>query len=329
MHVLTQPSLLVAAVEVVVGILLLALAADEFVEGAANLAGRARISPVLVGAVIVGFGTSAPELLVSTLAAVDGNSGIGVGNIVGSNVANLSLVLGAASLVVPVLVTRSVVVREAPLSMLAVLALAWATLGGLERWEGLVLLAGLVVSLTWIIVGGVGSDLAVTVDENVTLTGQSVRTGVGLVGTVLGAQLLVWGAVGIADDVGLTGGFVGFTLVAIGTSLPELVTAVVAARKGETDLILGNLLGSNIFNSLAVGGFIAVVGPGPIDDAGLRTIGVAVMVLVAMGAWIAMVTLRRVYQLEAAVLLVSYLVTVALLARVASDADTGALPFLP
>ena len=300
------------------------------------------MSPVLVGAVVVGFGTSAPELLVSGIAAARGDLDLGVGNIVGSNVANLTLVLGSAAFIVPLLVARSLLIREAPLSLLAVLAFAYATVGGLQRWEGIVLLVGLVAALSWVIIGGVDhtpqldrnepsgpsslSAAAAEVDQTEagTLSAHAIRTLLGLVGTVAGAQLLVWGAQAIALDLGLTGGFVGFTLVAVGTSLPELVTAVMAARRGATELLLGNLLGSNMFNSLAVGGAIAVVGPGAIDDSGLATIGIGVMVLVAVGAWFAMATLRRVHRTEAILLLLSWFIAVVLLARSATTADTVA-----
>jgi cation:H+ antiporter len=328
---LSEPGLALALIEVLVGVALLGWAADEFVDGAADMARAARVSPVVVGAVIVGFGTSAPELLVSGIAAINGDLDLGVGNIVGSNVANLTLVLGSAALIIPLLVTRAVLVREAPLSLISVLLFAYLTTGGLERWEGAVLLVALVASLSWIIVAGFGSGRLAGPAEGAPkpqapLMGDAVRTVVGLVGTITGAQLLVWGASAVANEFGLSGGFIGFTLVAIGTSLPELVTAVACARKGATELLLGNLLGSNLFNSLAVGGVIAFVGPGPITDRGLRTIGVIVMVAVAVGAWSFMVTLRRVHKIEGAILLLSWLVTVILLARTATE--TAALAWL-
>ncbi len=315
-----------ALLEVAIGIVLLTRAADEFVEGAANVANALRVSPVVIGAVIVGFGTSAPELLVSGLAASDGNLDLGVGNVVGSNVANLTLVLGAAALIVPLHVSPGVLAREAPLSLLGVLLFAYFTVDGLAQWEGIVLLGALALTLSWIVVGGrVPESVEISLDEGGTAGRQLIRTVIGLVGTVLGAQFLVWGAMAIAEVVGITGGMVGFTLVAVGTSLPELVTAVVAARKGETELILGNLLGSNLFNSLAVGGMIAVIGAGPIVDRGLATVGVVGMTLVAFTAWAFMVTRKRVYKIEAVVLLAAWLISVVLLAGESTEAVAASL----
>jgi len=141
----------------------------------------------------------------------------------------------------------------------------------------------------------------------------------GLLGTLAGAQLMVWGALAIADEFGVTGGFIGFTLVALGTSLPELVTAVAAARKGETELILGNLLGSNVFNSLAVGGVIALVGAGEIDDELMRTYGVILMVSVSTLAWVFMVARTRVSKPEGVILLGAYVAAV----LVISETDVG------
>jgi cation:H+ antiporter len=323
---LTEPVLAVAILEVLIGLVLLTKAADAFVDGAVGAASAAKISPVVVGAVIVGFGTSAPELLVSGLAAWNGDVELGVGNVVGSNVANLSLVLGAAALIVPILVTRSVLAREAPLSLGAVALFAFFTTGGFAVWEGIVMLAVLAAALSWIVFGGHEDSVEdVPIDPDATL-GESIRTTVlGLLGTLLGAQLMVWGALAIAEEAGLTGGFIGFTLVAIGTSLPELVTAVAAARKGETELILGNLLGSNMFNSLAVGGVIAVLGAGTIDDELMRTYGVIVMVVVATMAWVFMVVRRRVSKFEAITLLTTYAIAILLLSETAAGESVRSL----
>ena len=316
MTFLSEPVLAVAVLEVLVGLFLLTKAADQFVDGAVGAAAAARISPIVVGAVIVGFGTSAPELLVSGIAAWNGDVELGVGNVVGSNVANLSLVLGAAALIVPILVTKSVLSKEAPLSLAAVCLFAFFTVGGFEVWEGIVLLVVLVVVLTWIVVGGNEDSVEeLEIDADATLASSMITTLVGLVGTLIGAQLMVWGALAIAEELGLTGGFVGFTLVAVGTSLPELVTAVAAARKGETELILGNLLGSNMFNSLAVGGVIAVLGAGTINDELMRTYGIVIMVVVATLAWVFMVARKRVFKVEAVTLLTVYFLAVLLISE--------------
>ena len=311
---LSDPVTSVAILEVLIGLVLLTKAADVFVDGAVGWASSTNISPVVVGAVVVGFGTSAPELLVSGIAAVNGDVALGVGNVIGSNVANLSLVLGAAALIVPILVTRSVLAREAPLSLLGVLIFAYFTIDGFARWEGIVMMLLLVAALSWIIFGSSADSVQeFDVDDSLTLRMSVLMTSGGLVGTLAGAQLVVWGASAIADRFGLSGGFIGFTLVAIGTSLPELVTAIAAARKGETELILGNLLGSNLFNSLAVGGLIAVVGAGPIGDGLLERYGVTLMVVVAVLAWVFMVGRKQVSHVEALILLSVYAAAILLL----------------
>ena len=329
---LSAPPISIAVIEVLIGLFLLSKAADLFVDGAVSVASAAKMSPVVVGAVVVGFGTSAPELLVSGIAAFNGESvdketgeitnglDVALGNIVGSNVANITLVLGVAALVVPLLVTRAVLVREAPISLAAVSLFAFFTIGGLAVWEGIVMLAVLVAILSWVILGGNEDSVEeIEVEEGRSVAQSLGVTLAGLVGTVLGAQLMVWGAIGLAAAVGLSGGFVGFTLIALGTSLPELVTAVAAARKGETELILGNLLGSNMFNSLAVGGVIALVGGGEFTDRLVAEYGVVAMVVVAVITWIFMVSRRKITRIEAGFLLVAYTFVLLMI----SESDTG------
>ncbi len=325
---LSAPSVPIAVIEVLIGLFLLSKAADLFVDGAVAVASAAKLSPVVVGAVVVGFGTSAPELLVSGIAAFNGESvdkttgdvtnglDVALGNIVGSNVANITLVLGVAALVVPLLVTRAVLVREAPISLAAVALFAFFTIGGLAVWEGIVMLVVLMAILSWVILGGNEDSVEeIEVEEGRSVAQSLGVTLAGLVGTVLGAQLMVWGAIGLAAAVGLSGGFVGFTLIAIGTSLPELVTAVAAARKGETELILGNLLGSNMFNSLAVGGVIALVGTGQFSDRLTAEYGVVAMVVVAVITWIFMVSRRKITRIEAAFLLTAYVFVVLMISE--------------
>jgi cation:H+ antiporter len=261
----------------VLGLVLLAKAADQLVAGAARLAALWRVPPIVIGALIIGFGTSAPELMVSGLAAAGGDIGLAIGNVVGSNIANLSLVLGLAALLVPVAVASGVVRREMPLSAAAAAVFAVLVWNGLTPIDGVVLAAGLVAAVAITLRGtrtGSDAELAGEVSEYLAeedgaptrVGGEVARTLLGLALTLLGAQLLVSGATDIASDLGLSEGFVGLTLVAVGTSLPELVTAIAAARRGEDELIVGNLVGSDILNSLAVGAVIALVGPGALDD---------------------------------------------------------------
>ena len=303
-----------------VGLVVLARAADRFVDGAVGLSHRFGVSPVIIGAIVIGLGTSLPELLVSVLAAAGGDPSIGVGNVVGSNAANLSLVLGVAAVMTTIRVDSSLLRREAPLSVAAVAAFALALQGGLTRVEGVLLLAALVGALVVIVRSPTGAGNLELAQE---LTDEIARaptrrlgwvTLVGVVGTALGAQLLVTGATGVASQLGLSGGFIGVSLVAIGTSLPELVTAAQAARRGEDELIVGNVLGSNVFNSLLVGGAIALVAPGPIDDARLITWGAAAMTAIAALAWALMARRRRITHPEGVALLAGYVVVVALAA---------------
>lgn len=308
-----------------VGVLFLAFAPDRFVAGAAALADRWGMSRVMVGVVVIGFGTSAPEMLVSGLAAAQGDPDVGVGNIVGSNVANLSLVLGVAALVGTMTVPHGLVRVELPLLAVATVWFAYAVQDGISALEGVLLGAGLAGALLIMLVRArqpvaVGDNLGVEVTEYLEegqagATRKSVLDLVGgLVGTVVGAQLLVTGAVGIADEVGLSGGFIGMTVVAFGTSLPELVTAIAAARAGENNLILGNLVGSNLFNCLGVGAIVGLAGAGTLDDGSLTTGGVALMLATSALATVAVVTGRRVTRLEAVGLLAIYILVMPMLA---------------
>lgn len=307
---------------IVAGLVLLSFSADQFVIGAARLSTALRLSPVVIGAVVIGFGTSAPELVVSGLAASRGALDLAVANVVGSNLANLSLVLGAAALVDVITVDGSVVRREAPISLAAVAVFAWLVRDGLSRPEGLLLGALLVAALTVIVTlsrRGGDEALVAEVDEFLAdgragLWLEGGRTLLGLLGTLVGAQLLVSSALSLAAAFSLAEGFVGVTVVALGTSLPELATSLQAVRKGETDLILGNLLGSNVFNSLAVGAAAGLLGPGPVADERLISVGVPAMLVVAGVAVAAMVVRRRIGTPEGGILLVLYLATLPILA---------------
>lgn len=318
--------MLSVGVAVAGGLALLALAPDRFVAGSAGLADRWGVSRLVIGAVVIGFGTSSPELLVSGLAAADGKPEVGVGNIVGSNMANLGLVLAVAALIGHLAVPEGLLRRELPLMLGATLAFAFAVQDGLTRSEGGLLAAGLVVALAIVVRGSRVPDgpeegeLAAEIEEF--LTDETAHgawrlvldTVVGLAGTLAGAQLLVIGAVEIASELDVSEGFVGMTVVALGTSLPELVTAVAAARAGEDQLIIGNVLGSNLFNCLAVGAVVGLAGPTRLDDPGLVVGAVALMLVITALATAALVRRRFVTRGEAAALLIAYLAVVPMLA---------------
>lgn len=311
--------MLIGLVFAIGGLLVLTVASDQFVKGAARLATIFRISPLIVGAVIVGFGTSAPEMVVSGLAAVDGNLDIGVGNVIGSNVANISLVLAAATFIVAVPVHSNTLRRQAPISVMSVIVFAGLIQGELNRWEGAVLAGLLVVALGAVLRSArEGDPLASEVDELIgaeefTARSEWGRTFGGLVLVAVSAWFIVEGATLVADELELSGGFVGFTLVAVGTSAPELVTAIAAARQGETELLIGNLLGSNIFNSLAVGGVIGLLGPGPIVDTRLAQWGSVLMATVVIISWIIMMLGGKVTRRDGILLLGLWIASVIIL----------------
>lgn len=326
--------MIVDVLTVLAGLVLLGWGADRFVVAAGRLATVAGVSPVIVGAVIVGFGTGLPELLVSGAAAVEGSLEIAAGNVVGSNLANLTLVLGVAGLIARAEPVPGVLRREAPIMVAAVAVVALLLQNGFTRAEGAALLLLLVAVTVFLVRNsaappGPPTDTAELVEEVEELLEEDdersladvaraprwpdvVHTVVGLVATVGGAQLLVTGARSIADQAGLSGGFVGLTIVAVGTSLPELVTAVQSARRGETALLVGNVLGSNIFNSTAVAGTAAVIGPAAIADPGLTVVAASSMVVVAVLAWAFLAAGGRLRRWESAILLAVYLTTIPL-----------------
>ena len=295
----------------VVAMVGLTLFADRFVAGAAQLAARLNVSTVVAGALIIGFGTSAPELVVSTVATLtEGAEGtaLGIGNIVGANVANLTLVLSVPALVFGGIAIQKGVKRQAVLSATGVTVFALAAYAGqptVVKGVGMALL--MVVALRIVVRLGEGVDDGVTSDE-AGGPGAWVWTLVGLVGTVGFAHLVVRGATGIADEMGWTGGFVGFALVALGTTQPELLTALAAARRGESGLVFGNLLGSNLFNSLTVGSAVFLAnGNKPYDEASRLPVGsLLIMVAVSWLVIVMMATGRRIHRGEAIVLLGVY-----------------------
>ncbi len=312
--------MLLAIAAIIGGVAVLAWAADQFVLGASRVALIRNVPPLVVGVVIIGFGTSAPELIVSAIAAGRGEPEVAIGNIVGSNIANLSLLLGLGAVMVPLVVVSQTVRREAPLVVGAVALFALLVQGGgISRIEGAVLLVAMVASLAAVMRNGspdpIGEDAVDLAEPASHRLGQEIgRTIVGLVGTIGSAQLLLWGALDVAERANLSEGFVGATMVAMGTSLPELVTVVQSARRRETDLIVGNLLGSNLFNSLAVGGVVGLVGAPTMDDTTLTTVAAGAALFIAVCALLSMVTSHTISRKEGMALMAIYFVLLPFLA---------------
>ncbi|WP_106389703.1 calcium/sodium antiporter [Enhygromyxa salina] len=272
-------ALALPAIVVVLGLVGLVFGADRFVFGASNLARRLGVSPLLVGMLIVGLGTSAPEMLVSATAALDGSGGIALGNAVGSNITNIALVLGVSAMIKPISLHRDVVRRELPV-VLGITALVAVLLidGALTPIDGAILVLLLIVFLIRTIRTGRKAEEEddETKEPLVGYARASLWLALGLTLMIAGSQAVVWGASTIASALGVSDLIIGLTIVAVGTSLPELAASVAAAFRGEHAMAIGNVLGSNVFNLLAVLPFPALLDPGPLD-AGLLERDYAVM----------------------------------------------------
>lgn len=255
-----------------VGFVLLIKGADWLIDGAADIARKFRIPEIVIGLTVVAFGTSAPELAVNIIASVNGNNGLAIGNIVGSNIANILLILGVAGMTAELTVKNNTVWREIPFSLFAALLLGFlvndqisggAAFDQISRADGLILIAMFVLFLFYtfhLSKNNLTEELPEADDARPMWKSVGMLL-LGLTGLVLGGQWIVNGAVSLAKLFGYSESFVGFTIVAIGTSLPELATVVVAVRKGNTDLAIGNVIGSNIFNIFWVLGLSATISP--------------------------------------------------------------------
>ncbi len=263
-----------AIVAVISGFALLVWGADRFVYGAAATAVNLGVSPLIIGLTVVGIGTSAPEILVSVMAALQGNPAMGVGNALGSNIANIALVLGITAMITPLVVKSNILKREYPL-MFAFMLLALLLMidGNLSRIDGLILLTGLVFLIGWMIHTArqkPDDSMEQEFEEEIPHISTSRAIFWLLIGMALllgSSRLLVWGAVDIAHSLGISDLVIGLTIVAIGTSLPELAASVMSALKNEPDIAIGNIIGSNMFNLLAVLGLPGLIQPLDLDPA--------------------------------------------------------------
>jgi len=320
-------SLALSLLVLAIGLVLLVVGSDRLVDGSARLSRHLGLSPVVVGVMIIGFGTSAPELLVTLLAALEGVFDLGVGNIIGSNIANVLLVVGIAAVVGPVIVGAGTLRREVPLSLLAVAAFAWSIQGPLRRLDALLLLVLLVVIVGVILTlarrdvrlgiePSAVSDVPSDDDGPVRVGRETLRTLLGLTATLAGAQAVVLGGSAIADGAGMSEALVGLTLVAVGTSLPELAAAVQSVRRKETDLLVGNVLGSNLFNALAVGPVVVWTGASLGRRVDPALAGTATwLMLASVVAVSAMLLRRRIGRAGGVALLLAYAVAVVVMAR--------------
>jgi len=309
--------MIAALLALMVGIALLVWSADRFVEGSACAARYWGMPPLVIGMVVVGFGTSAPELVVSAFAALQNNPGIALGNAYGSNITNIGLILGVTALINPVLVHSRVLRKELPILALVSLFAAGQLLDGLvSRGDAVVLLALFAGLTVWSIAQGMTKThdaLEQEMEQELRVPSMTLRRAllwllVGLGLLIVSSRILVWGAVEIAHRLGVSDLLIGLTIVAVGTSLPELASSIIASRKGEHDIALGNVLGSNLFNTLAVVGLAGVIHPMAVSRE-IVVRDISVMLMMTLSLFTLGYGFRasgRITRAEGTVLLISY-----------------------
>ncbi len=256
---------------ILIGFIALAWSAERFVEGASATARHLGVSPLIIGLTVVGIGTSLPEMLVSAIAALDGNPGLALGNALGSNVANVGLILGTTALISPLAMRSAILRREFPLLMLVVAGTGWLLLdASLSRFDGVILLLGMVALLSWMGYQAsrpasasdiIAREVEAAIPPDMPQHRATLWMLLGLVILIASSRLLVWSAVELATQLGVSDLVIGLTIVAVGTSLPELAASIASVRRGEDELAIGNIIGSNLFNLLAVLGIAAAIAP--------------------------------------------------------------------
>ncbi len=304
----------------IVGVVVLAVAGDQFVIGAARVARAVSVRPAIVGAIIGGLGASLPELAVSGVASIRGSTEIAVGNLVGSIAANVALALALAALVAPIRVDSRTIRREAPVSVASVAVFALLLRAGLSAVDGAILAAGVVLAVAFLLRsarrGGGDRELDAEVREFFAhppgrTAREIARAALGLAGMIGGAEALVASASDVAGRMGVSQEFIGLSVVAVGTTAPLIAIAVQAARRGDHDIAIGSVLGSNLFIALGGGALVGFLSDGSGSAGALAPI---LMVSLALGSWIFMARGSVVTRREAGILLAAYAV---------------ALPFFP
>jgi cation:H+ antiporter len=259
--------MLLSIAAILVGLALLVWSADRFVEGASATAHNLGVSTLVIGITIIGFGTSAPEILISFFSVLDNTPDLAIGNALGSNIANIGLILGFTALLTPLEFSSKLLLREIPILIFASLILTWVLWDKqLGIVDGLILVSLLILALAYLvrfaktdINDPISPELEQEIPHDMSTDKALVWTLIGLLVLIASSKLLVWGAVDIATRLGVSELIIGLTIVALGTSLPELAAAIAGVRKGEPDMVMGNVIGSNLFNSLAVIGLPALM----------------------------------------------------------------------
>jgi cation:H+ antiporter len=302
-----------------VGLGLLIVGAEVLVRGASRLAAGVGVSPLVIGLTVVAFGTSSPEMAVSVSSALAGKADIAVGNVVGSNIFNVLFILGASALIAPLIVSRQLIRLDVPIMIgVSLLAILFGADGVISRLEGVILFAGIITYTVFLIVQSRRENKAQATDEFEKEYGEKPKSGssvllnivfivVGLVLLVIGSRWLVDGAVAIARAIGVDDVVIGLTIVAAGTSLPEVAASIIASIKGERDIAVGNVVGSNIFNILAVMGLSSIVAPTGLPvPASIQNFDMPVMIAVALACLPIFFTGMEIKRWEGAVFLLYY-----------------------
>lgn len=311
--------MVLASIAILVGLPVLLWSAGKFVGGSAAVANHFGVSPLLIGMLIIGFGTSAPEIIVSIFAAIQHNSGIALGNAYGSNIANILLILGLTALISPIAVRSEIIRRELPVMLGIMFFAAWQIIDfEVSKDDAMSLIGLFVLLLLWSIWQGKQGDsdnLASEYHEEINSQQGTVKTHVvwllaGLVLLIASSRILVWGAVEIATFFGVSDTVIGLTIIAVGTSLPELASSLMAVRKGEHDLALGNVIGSNMFNTLAVVGIAGMISPMTVEHTFVYR-DVVVMLVASVALFVFCIGLKgpgRLNRLEGAAFVAAYII---------------------
>lgn len=312
--------ILISILLLIVGLIVLLWSADKFVDGSVIISRYFGMPPLLIGMIVIGFGTSAPEMLVSALASFQNNPGIALGNAYGSNITNIALILGVTAIIKPIAVHSSVLKKELPILTFVSLLAAFLIFDNLiTRFEAIILLIVFVGLLSWTIYQGISNNddtLTKSLEEGLQ-NNTSIKKGiiwslVGLIILIISSRIIVWSSVKIAGFLGISDLIIGLTIVAVGTSLPELASSISAAKKGEHDLALGNILGSNLFNTLVVVGIAGVINPLKATPE-VFSRDIIVMIVMTVSLFIMGYGLKgkgRINRIEGSILLISYAVYV-------------------